>query len=157
MKATIEYLEELKEKQKLISDYAVSKYLKVTPQHVHTWRTRSVPDDLICTKIAEGLGINPFEIISAANAERAERAGAKGKAQFWKVRWEHTRQHTATVLLGSTIALLSVMQSTNFVYPVIDIRRKRTKKDQWYKDLRALATNGKSGKIDTETLYALRW
>ena len=81
MKSTINYLDEAKEKLGIESDYAMAKWLGVGRAAVSNWRVkRNFIDDYAAAKIAQALGVEPMEIIAAANAERE-----KGdKKEFWE-------------------------------------------------------------------------
>lgn len=78
MKTTIEWLDALKEHLGLPSDYATAKALGVTRSTVSGYRTgRSVFDQATCIKVAELMGVDPFEIIASINAETARDSKTK--------------------------------------------------------------------------------
>lgn len=109
MKETKQYLDAVKQKEKIDSDYGLAKFLGIKTQAVSNYRHgRSVPDDYVATKIAEALNLNPMEIITAVNAERAKRVKDAEKIRFWKARWEKVSQHTVTIFLGTAALTHSV-------------------------------------------------
>jgi hypothetical protein len=77
-----QYVEALKTKLGLTSDYAVAKALNVPRATVSNWRTRrSHFDDAIALRVAALLGIDPAQIIAAAHADRARGPELK---QVWQ-------------------------------------------------------------------------
>ncbi|MFX1803513.1 helix-turn-helix transcriptional regulator [Paraburkholderia sp. A1RO-5] len=88
MKSAEQYLDEVRERLDLPSDYAISKALSVTRAAVSKYRCgRTLPDDLVCARIADLIGCEPMEVIAAMHYQRAnsdeERAlweGIWGKA-----------------------------------------------------------------------------
>ncbi|WP_051304633.1 hypothetical protein [Chitinilyticum litopenaei] len=75
MKTFIEYVDELKEKEGLKSDNELARLLSGKDERsslVSGWRTGRRPEDYYCIVIAQRLGINPLEIIAAANMEREQ-------------------------------------------------------------------------------------
>ena len=70
---TLEYLEAVKIRRGITSDYALAKVLGVTQSAVSSYRTGNsrINDDVALT-IAEILGLHPIEVIAQANAERAK-------------------------------------------------------------------------------------
>ncbi|CAB3726042.1 helix-turn-helix domain-containing protein [Paraburkholderia rhynchosiae] len=73
MKTTIDYLDELRVKLQLPSDYAVAKALGCTRASVSRYRNGVGSfDDATAIKVAELLGLEPLEIIAAANFERSK-------------------------------------------------------------------------------------
>lgn len=70
---TLEYLAACKTRLGIESDYALAKRLGVTQSAVSSYRTgRSRIDDEVALTVAEILGVNPMQVIAAANAERAK-------------------------------------------------------------------------------------
>jgi transcriptional regulator with XRE-family HTH domain len=86
MKTTLEYLDAVREKLNIPSDYATAKALGVTRSGVSRWRTGSgVPDTMVCVRMAEILEIEPLEIIAATEHARANDEPAR---EFWQSVWE---------------------------------------------------------------------
>lgn len=84
MKTTLEYLDTAKKALGIESDYGIAQYLNVTRQAINNWRkNRQVMDDYAAAKIAEALGLNPMEVIAAANLEREK--GEERKSYWRKV------------------------------------------------------------------------
>ncbi len=70
---TIEYLDAVKVKRGISSDYALAKALGITQSTISGYRAgRSRIDDDVALSIAEILSIHPLQVIAAANAERAK-------------------------------------------------------------------------------------
>ncbi len=73
MSLTLQYLDQAKVRLHLPSDYALSKKLGVTTSAISNYRSgRSRIDDDVALKVAQILGLNPLEVIAAANVERAK-------------------------------------------------------------------------------------
>ncbi|MBB5469201.1 transcriptional regulator with XRE-family HTH domain [Paraburkholderia sp. CI2] len=78
MKTTVEWVDDVKARLDLPSDYAAAKALGVTRSTVSKYRTgQSVFQDATAIRAAEILGIHPFEIIAATRAERSQDERAK--------------------------------------------------------------------------------
>jgi len=77
---TLEYLDACKTRLGIESDYALAKALKVTQSTVSSYRIgRSRIDDEVALTVSEILGLNPMQVIAAANAERAKTPEAKAR------------------------------------------------------------------------------
>ena len=73
MKTTIEFLDAVKEKLGIASDYALAKRLGFSLSTVSNYRTgRRVLDDDAALTVALALDVHPFNVIAAVNAERAK-------------------------------------------------------------------------------------
>ncbi len=82
MKKTITYLDDAMEKLGLENDNQIATWLGVTRASVCHWRKgKSILDDYSCLKIADVLGIDPMEIITAANIEREKK---EQKRKVWE-------------------------------------------------------------------------
>ncbi|WP_423197158.1 HTH cro/C1-type domain-containing protein [Cupriavidus sp. H19C3] len=78
MKTTLEYVDAVKVRLDLPSDYAIAKALCVSRQAVSQYRQgKAAFDDLTAVRVAEILGLNPMEVIAAANRERAKSDDAR--------------------------------------------------------------------------------
>lgn len=78
MKTTNNYLDDLKAKHGVRSDYALAKKLGVMPGHITTYRkNRSHFDDKMAVRVAELLEIDPAEVLAAMNVERTKCPAAK--------------------------------------------------------------------------------
>lgn len=105
MKSTKDYLDEIKEKKGIKSDYALAKYLKTTKQTISRYRVeKNRIDDYMALKVAEALDINPLEVIAAANQERAKSAEEKAA-------WERILKSVAACIVG-VFLLFSPPEST---------------------------------------------
>jgi transcriptional regulator with XRE-family HTH domain len=99
MKTTRDYLDAIKVKLDIPSDYATAKALGVTRAAVSRWRLcKATPDDLTCAKIAEILGIEPIEVIAAINFERSTDEHARA---VWESIWGKAAAATARDLRPS--------------------------------------------------------
>lgn len=75
MKTTIEWLDAVKARLDLPSDYAAAKALGVTRGAVSKYRNQlSVFDEKTCIRVAEILGVDPLEVIASARVESAKDA-----------------------------------------------------------------------------------
>jgi predicted transcriptional regulator len=71
MKTSADWLDAVKVRLDLPSDYAAAKVLKVTRQTVSGYRVgRATLDDEVCLRVAEILDVNPFEVIASVRIER---------------------------------------------------------------------------------------
>ena len=107
MKTTLEYIDAVKMRRDLPSDYAIAKLLGVSRQAVSQYRQgKAAFDDLTAVRVAEILDINPMEVIAAANRERAKSEEVKRVwSSIWDrvaVNFEALRKHTR---IGGTLVL----------------------------------------------------
>lgn len=73
MKTTIEFLDAVKEKHGIASDYALAKRLGFPLSTMSNYRTgRRILDDDAALAVAQALGAHPLQVIAAANAERSK-------------------------------------------------------------------------------------
>ncbi len=82
------YLDLIKSKHGLPSDYALAKKLGVQSAQITNYRrglTR--PDDMMSVKIARLLDINPLEVIAVANYHRSDDPTVR---KFWKRVYQET-------------------------------------------------------------------
>lgn len=85
MKSTEQYLDEVRERLELPSDYALAKALGLTRASVSSYRVgRTLPDDLACARIADAIGCDPMEVIAAINYQRAKSDEAR---ELWESIW----------------------------------------------------------------------
>lgn len=78
---TVHYLDEVKTRLNIKSDYGLAKRLGVGQSAIIAYRAgRRVFDDEVALTIAQALELNPLVVIAAANAERA-------KTDEQKARW----------------------------------------------------------------------
>ena len=102
MKSTKDWLQEVKKRHAVTSDYALSKLLDVSRQHVSNWMLgNNTLSDYAALKVADALGINPLEVIASMNAERAARIVEKQA-------WERLAKKLATaamILIFSGISI----------------------------------------------------
>lgn len=103
MKTTIDFLDEIKTKHSLHSDWGIYKISGIKPQSICNYRAgRSYFDDSTAIKVANLLEIDPSIVVSAAHAERAKTEPEKA---VWKGIYERLGGLAAAILLG--IALLA--------------------------------------------------
>ncbi|RQQ65558.1 DUF3693 domain-containing protein [Burkholderia stagnalis] len=85
MKTTIQYLDALKKRYDLPSDYAAAKVLGVTRAAVSRYRNGlSVFDEATAIRTADLLDLDPLEVIAACKAESATDARAR---RVWENAW----------------------------------------------------------------------
>lgn len=81
MKTTVDWLDAVKARLDLPSDYAAAKVLNVTRGAVSKYRNhQSVFDEKTAIRVAEILGVDPFEVIAATHAESSRDERTK---QIW--------------------------------------------------------------------------
>lgn len=73
MKNTTDYLDEIKKRNGISSDYKLAQHLNVAKQSISRYRNRKGnTDNYIALKIAEALNINPLEVIATESKKRAK-------------------------------------------------------------------------------------
>jgi transcriptional regulator with XRE-family HTH domain len=104
MKSVSDYLDAVKKRLDLPSDYAAAKALGVTPSAISKYRLgRASFDDLTCLRVAEILGIDEIEVIAAANAQRANDPRIR---RVWENVWGKATGAAVTALITvSTLGL----------------------------------------------------
>lgn len=109
MKSTLEYLEEAKNAKGIKSDNAFALSIGITRSSISNLKNnRNVMDDFTCIQIAGILGVNPMEIIAAANYER-EKVGER--KDFWL---NFLQQYTRSTAAG--VVLLASLTGTSLLY-----------------------------------------
>lgn len=84
LKTTIDFMDAVKARHGIKSDYELSKALGVSQQTISHYRNRgSAMDTKMAVKVAELLALDPLEVIAAAEIERAERAKDEKAKGFW--------------------------------------------------------------------------
>ncbi len=109
MKNSIEYLDLVKEKLGVESDYALAKKLELTKSAISTIRMQKgfIGEDT-AIKIALILRIDPIEILAATAAERTKNAMAK---TVWRDLSERLSVSTAALVLVSSILQVAPNQA----------------------------------------------
>jgi transcriptional regulator with XRE-family HTH domain len=116
MKSVSEYLDAVKKRLDLPSDYAAAKALGVTPSAISKYRLgRASFDDLTCLRVAEILGVDEIEVIAAANAARANDPRIR---RVWENVWGKATGATVTAVLAVSILGLAAAPSTARCAPV---------------------------------------
>jgi hypothetical protein len=111
LKTTIEYLDAIKSRLDLPSDYAAAKALGVTRAAVSNYRNgKSSFDDCVAIKAAELLNIEPMEVIAACHAESARDAGMY---RFWENVWGKAIGATAAAAVVMVVGLTGAPTSAN--------------------------------------------
>lgn len=106
MKSTVEYLDAVKIRLDLPSDYAAAKALGVTRAAVSKYRLGHASfDDTTALRVAEILEIQPFEVIAAANVERARDTETRS---LWERAWGKAVGATVAATLTVCAVGLSV-------------------------------------------------
>lgn len=109
---TDQYLDQAKQASGITSDYGLAKVLGVTRQAVSNWRqARTLPDPLICFRLAELLEINAAQVLADIELERAEHSGRVDHASLWREWVEKLGGVAAAVLLGAVLTGPSPAQS----------------------------------------------
>ena len=82
MKTVDNYLDLIKKKYDIKSDYALARFLGISKQRITTYRQgRSSFSTEFCIIVAKFLAVEPLEIIAAMNAVREKNSLSK---TFWK-------------------------------------------------------------------------
>lgn len=105
MKTTAAYLDEVKAKLDLASDYALAKHWQVSKQDISSYRSgnRTLGEDR-ALEVARILGIDPAEVLIATHAERAKSEQAR---QVWEDVFLKLTDGLKEKISGSFINLLS--------------------------------------------------
>lgn len=102
MKKTFEFLQDALEKLGDLSDRKKAEQLKISPQALSDYKSGNrVMDDYACIVVAEYLGIDPLEIIAAANMEREKN---QAKKDFWQ---DFRKKITQLVVGGLVITTMA--------------------------------------------------
>jgi transcriptional regulator with XRE-family HTH domain len=105
MRTTRDWLAAVKAKHGMTSDYQLSKALHVTRSAVSKAQSgRQYMDDSTAIRVAELLEIDPLEVISSVNAERAKEPRER---ELWE-RAAAAFRGTASALFLSALALAGV-------------------------------------------------
>ncbi|MDR5797469.1 MULTISPECIES: hypothetical protein [unclassified Caballeronia] len=109
MKTTVEYLDAVKERLGLPSDYAAAKALKVTRAAVSKYRLGNATfDDTTALRVAEILNIQAIEVIAAANVERARDTETRS---LWENAWGKATGAIALNLIVGAVFVSAVAPS----------------------------------------------
>lgn len=82
MKTSADWIDQVKRRHGLDSDYAAAKLLGVSTSHISHYRNgRSTMDAYMAARVAELLDVEPLRVIASAEAERARDPDRK---DFWK-------------------------------------------------------------------------
>lgn len=80
---SVKYLDQLKTAKHLKNDVALCELLAWGSGRMSQYRTgKNIMDNEACVQVAMELGINPLEVIMAADIDRAEK---KGQHSIWEV------------------------------------------------------------------------
>lgn len=109
MTHTTEYLDACKVSLQVESDYALAKKLGISTGGIANYRSaRSYPDDQVCAKIAEVLGVEPGVIVAGVQVDRHQ---ADESAATWRWIYEKVSATAAAVMLGAVLIGPSPAQS----------------------------------------------
>lgn len=98
MRTTIEFLDAMRVRHCLRSDYQLAKFLGVRQQTISNYRNRkSGFDEAMAIKVADALGLDHAHVLACIAAERA-------KSEAVKKAWQRAAAATAAVLAALTIA-----------------------------------------------------
>lgn len=75
------YLDELKERLQLPSDYAVAQRLELTPNAVYAMRAGGAMSDATAARLAELLELDPLKVIAATAVDRAH---SESERDMWR-------------------------------------------------------------------------
>lgn len=104
MKTPTEYLDAVKARHGLKSDYALAKFLEIGKSQLANYRTGTIPDEYTAALIADALNLDQREVIAACNALRAERAEKAKQADYWERLWRQVRQTAATAIIALLVS-----------------------------------------------------
>ena len=111
MQTTIEFLDELKAKYGLKSDYAIAKMLGCGNSRISNYRSkRSTLGDDEAIEIAEKLGISPAYVLACVHFERANSDPQKA---VWRNIMEKFGGIAAALFMGLGVVLVMGFESPN--------------------------------------------
>jgi predicted transcriptional regulator len=109
VKTTVQYLDAVRKRLDLPSDYAAAKSLGVTRAAVSKYRLGlSTFDDTTSVRVAEILGIDAMEVIAASNFERAKDDSVRA---LWRGLWGKAAGTIATSLIVCAVGASAVVPS----------------------------------------------
>jgi predicted transcriptional regulator len=104
MKTTIDFLEALKARYQLVSDYSIAKLLGVTRACVSSYRNnKSFFDDSTAIHAAKLLEIDPAYVVACVHSERAKSDDQKA---VWREIMEKFGGVAASVVIGLAVTAL---------------------------------------------------
>lgn len=110
MKTTLEFLDALKARHSVQSDYALAKMLGVTHQSASAWRKgRVFFDDSTAIQVGKLLEIDPAYVVACVHAERAKKDDEKA---VWREIMEKFGGVAATVVIGIATATLAMPEAS---------------------------------------------
>lgn len=125
MHKSCDYLEMVKEKLNLSSDYALAKALQTSPTAICNYRKgRSHFDVRMSVKVAEILEKNPMSVIADVEIERSKKDSDKN---FWENYSSSLSRAAAVVLCGTTNpgANSQEINEPNLYYVKLELERDR--------------------------------
>jgi hypothetical protein len=109
VKTTVQYLDALKARFDLPSDYAAAKYLGVTRAAVSRYRSgHGVFDEKVAIRVAELLSLDPLEVIAACKAESAPDLHIR---RVWENAWGKATGAAVTSAIAACIVGLAAAPS----------------------------------------------
>lgn len=120
MKTIADYLNDVAATTETGSDYAIARALGLRSSHIANYRKDRTPDDNVCLKIAERLGIEPWEVIAAANAERMIRMAQRDQADKWAALWKRVRKGAVVAIIAGLIVPVSGINSKAYAADSFD-------------------------------------
>lgn len=85
MQTIDQFLNGMREKHRLSSDYGLAKHLGVRVQVISNYRNkRSLPDEVMASRIADELGLPRGYVLACIAAERASKAENPTLAETWR-------------------------------------------------------------------------
>lgn len=87
-----------------LTDYRLAKLLRMSPQGIHSWKSRgSVFDDKAGQRIADLLELDPAYVLSCLAAERAKDPSAKKTYERIAKVFQYAARTAAAILLGVVV------------------------------------------------------
>lgn len=100
---TVAFLDAVKARHKLATDYKLAKFLRWPPQRISMYRARKrALDDEACVQIAAALDVPPAYVMACIAAARAKDAAIK---KHWLAAARLLKTGTAAVVLATVLAV----------------------------------------------------
>ena len=134
MRSTVDFLDAVKSRHSLPSDYALAPFLGITKQEVSKLRNGKVYlGDSTALQVAKLLEIDPAEVIASAYFERAKRPEEKA---VWQSIMKRLGGAAACVVLGLSLVTPPPAQASESpaLKIMLNLRRRRRKTPYCFPD-----------------------
>ncbi|HEY8085315.1 MAG TPA: DUF3693 domain-containing protein [Methylophilaceae bacterium] len=101
MNTTIDYLDAVKIRHGVVSDYALAKILGISQPTISNYRVKLSPmDDKVCIRVAELLKIEPAAVLASVHIDRAK---SEDEKKVWKSIYDRVGGIAASVAIATLL------------------------------------------------------